>query len=38
MSDLSRPHYTKLTACLHNPRLPEPDREKLEEAIRKYHF
>ncbi|WP_434222771.1 Bpu10I family restriction endonuclease [Limnospira platensis CENA597] len=37
MPDLSRPHYTKLTACLHNPRLPEPDREKLEEAIRKYH-
>lgn len=37
MPDLSRPHYTKLMACLNNPRLPEPDKEKLEEAIIKYH-
>jgi hypothetical protein len=37
MPELSRPHYTKLTACLKNPRLPEADRERLEEAARKYH-
>jgi len=37
MSVLSRPHYTKLTACLKNRRLPESDRERLEEAIKKYH-
>lgn len=37
MSQFSRPHYGKLIACLENPRLPEPDKEILEEAIRKYH-
>ena len=37
MPELSRPHYTKLTACLNNRRLPEADKERLEEAIRKYH-
>jgi len=36
MNEFSRPHYTKLTACLNNPRLPEADRERLEEAIIKY--
>ncbi len=33
----SRPHYGKLIACLENPRLPEADKECLEEAIIKYH-
>jgi hypothetical protein len=37
MPEFSRPHYTKLTACLNNRRLPEAERERLEEAIRKYH-
>ena len=37
MPELSRPHYTKLTACLNNRRLPEADKERLEEAVRKYH-
>lgn len=37
MPDISQPHYTKLIACLNNRRLPESDRERLEEAIRKYH-
>ncbi|WP_354635274.1 Bpu10I family restriction endonuclease [Planktothricoides raciborskii] len=37
MPEISRPHYTKLIACLNNRRLPESDRERLEEAIRKYH-
>jgi len=37
MPEFSRPHYTKLTACLHNRRLPESDRERLEEAMRQYH-
>lgn len=37
MPELSHPHYTKLTACLNNPRLPEADKECLEEAVRKYH-
>ncbi|MCF4966745.1 Bpu10I family restriction endonuclease [Nostoc sp. CMAA1605] len=37
MSELSRPHYTKLTACLNNRRLPGSDKERLEEAVRKYH-
>jgi hypothetical protein len=37
MPELSRPHYGKLIACLENPRLPEADKESLEEAIRKYH-
>ncbi len=37
MPEISRPHYTKLIACLNNRRLPECDRERLEEAIKKYH-
>lgn len=37
MPELSRPHYKKLTASLNNRRLPEPDKERLEETIRKYH-
>jgi hypothetical protein len=37
MPELSCPHYSKLTACLNNRRLPESDKERLEEAIRKYH-
>ncbi|WP_199330434.1 Bpu10I family restriction endonuclease [Microcoleus sp. FACHB-68] len=37
MPELSRPHYTKLTACLSNRRLPEADKERLEEAVIKYH-
>jgi hypothetical protein len=37
MPELSRPHYGKVIACLENPRLPEADKERLEEAIRKYH-
>ncbi len=37
MPEFSRPHYTKLTACLNNRRLPKADRERLEEAVRKYH-
>lgn len=37
MLEFSHPHYTKLTACLENRRLPEGDKERLEEAIRKYH-
>jgi hypothetical protein len=37
MVEFSCPHYTKLIACLNNRRLPEADRERLEEAIRKYH-
>jgi hypothetical protein len=37
MSELSRPHYTKLTACLNNRRLPQSDRERLQDAIKKYH-
>ncbi len=36
MPELSRPHYQKLTACLNNPRLPEADRERLEEAVNQY--
>ena len=37
MPELPRPHYSKLTACLNNPRLPNADRERLEEAVKKYH-
>ncbi len=36
MPEFSRPHYTKLTACLNNPRLPEADQERVREAIIKY--
>ncbi|MHC5776137.1 Bpu10I family restriction endonuclease [Nostoc sp.] len=37
MPEVSRPHYTKLTACLNNRRLPEADKERVQEAVRKYH-
>ena len=37
MPELSRPHYQKLTACLNNRRLPEADKQKLEEAVERYH-
>jgi hypothetical protein len=37
MPEFSRPHYAKLTACLENRRLPESDKERLEEALKKYH-
>ncbi|OZH52986.1 Bpu10I restriction endonuclease [Hydrocoleum sp. CS-953] len=37
MPELPQPHYSKLIACLNNPRLPDADRDRLEEAIRKYH-
>ncbi|MCG5056729.1 MAG: hypothetical protein KA714_01590 [Limnoraphis sp. WC205] len=37
MPEFSRPHYTKLIACLNNPRLPEADQERVREAIQKYH-
>lgn len=37
MSELPHPHHAKLIACLNNPRLPESDKERLEEAINKYH-
>jgi len=37
MPEFSRPHYTKLTACLINRSLPEADKERLEEAVKKYH-
>lgn len=37
MPELSRPHYGKLIACLENPRLPNADKERLEEAVIKYH-
>ncbi len=37
MPELPRPHYFKLTACLNNLRLPNGDRERLEEAVKKYH-
>ncbi|MBF2017793.1 MAG: Bpu10I family restriction endonuclease [Rivularia sp. T60_A2020_040] len=37
MPELSRPHYGKLIACLENPRLPDADKENVEESIKKYH-
>jgi DNA modification methylase len=37
MPKLPHPHYTKLRACLNNPRLPHADRDRIEEAIKKYH-
>ncbi|MEA5467347.1 Bpu10I family restriction endonuclease [Spirulina sp. 06S082] len=37
MPELPQPHYTKLIACLNNPRLPSADRDRVEEAIKKYH-
>lgn len=36
MLRLPQPHYAKLIACLDNPRLPDADKERVEEAIRKY--
>ncbi|ERT06144.1 putative r.EsaWC2II [Lyngbya aestuarii BL J] len=37
MPEFSRPHYDKLTACIDNPRLPKADRERVQEALKKYH-
>ena len=37
MPEFSRPHYAKLTACLENRRLPQSDKERLEEALKKYY-
>jgi len=37
MPDLPTPHLHKLNACLQNPRLPEDDREKVEESIQRYN-
>ena len=36
MPQLPTPHYDKLIACLNNPRLPNADKEKVEEAVNKY--
>jgi len=36
MPKLPQPHYAKLTACLENTRLPDADREGVQEALRKY--
>ncbi len=36
MLQLPTPHYDKLTACLNNSRLPIADRDKVEEAKKKY--
>ncbi len=36
MPDLPTPHYSKLVACLENLRLPDADRERIEEALLKY--
>ncbi|MBO1347969.1 MAG: Bpu10I family restriction endonuclease [Hormoscilla sp. GUM202] len=36
MPKLPQPHYAKLTACLENPRLPDADREGVQEALIKY--
>ena len=36
MPKLPQPHYAKLTACLENPRLPDADKERVKEAVRKY--
>jgi hypothetical protein len=37
MPDFPKPHYAKLQACLHNERLPDEDKERVEEAIKQYH-
>ncbi len=37
MTELPRPHYSKLIACSNNSRLPNADKERLQEAINKYH-
>ena len=34
---LPTPHFDKLNALLRNPRLPDADRPKVEEAIKRYH-
>ncbi|MBD1921772.1 Bpu10I family restriction endonuclease [Microcoleus sp. FACHB-831] len=36
MPQLPTPHYDKLIACLKNPRLPEADKERVEEAVTRY--
>lgn len=36
MIELPTPHYDKLIACLNNPRLPNADKERVEEAVNKY--
>ena len=36
MPQLPTPHYDKLIACLNNPRLPEADKHKVEEAVTRY--
>lgn len=36
MPELSKPHYSKLIACLENQRLPPADRERVQEALTKY--
>jgi Bpu10I restriction endonuclease len=36
MPQLSTPHYDKLIACLSNSRLPDPDRDRVEEAVNQY--
>lgn len=37
MTDLPTPHFNKLQACLNNSQLPLSDKERVEEAIQKYH-
>lgn len=37
MIELPKPHYAKLQACLANPELPPADRERVEEAVQRYH-
>ena len=36
MPEFSQPHYSKLQACLNNPRLPQADQERLKEAVKRY--
>lgn len=38
MATLPTPHYTKLQACLANAELPPADRERVEEAVQRYHL
>jgi len=35
MPQLPTPHYDKIIACLKNPRLPDVDKERFEEAVNK---
>lgn len=37
LPQLPTPHFDKLNALLRNPRLPETDRSRVEEAIKRYH-